>query len=146
MNSTQWGIGPVTFVTRGHLWVLAKRAVGGLKFDHWGPFECELVHTPSAGGMREANVRLWGNKMPTPRQGTVSDSCPDCGSHLICAPCRPCNGSGRSMVFLKCKTCHGAGQHRICPNFLSHLRTQSASSNANVATNDEDRQSASALR
>ena len=62
MNSTQWGIGRVTFVTRGHLWVLAKRAVGGLKFDHWGPFECELVHTPSAGGMREANVRLWGNK------------------------------------------------------------------------------------
>ena len=36
------------------------------------------------------------------------------------------------MVFLKCKTCHGAGQHRVCPNFLSHLRTQSASSNASA--------------
>ena len=62
MNSTQWGIGPVTFVTPGICGSLAKRAVGDLKFDHWAPFECELVHTPSAGGMREANVRLWGNK------------------------------------------------------------------------------------
>jgi hypothetical protein len=60
--------------------------------------------------------------MPT-RDGVGSaDSCPQCGTRLISAPCRRCNGTARFLMFFKCRACGGTGEKAVCPNFLSHMR------------------------
>ena len=63
--------------------------------------------------------------MPRRDAAMGSDSCPECGSRLIVAPCRLCKGTGQLLFVLKCKECGGTGKKVVCPNFLSHLRAQS---------------------
>jgi RecJ-like exonuclease len=60
--------------------------------------------------------------MPRRDVATDTDSCPECGSRFIVAPCRLCKGTGQSLLFMKCKECGGAGKKMVSRNFLSHLR------------------------
>jgi RecJ-like exonuclease len=65
--------------------------------------------------------------MPMRDVARDSDSCRECGARFITAPCRLCKGTGQSLLFFKCRECGGAGKKMVCPNFLSHLRTESGS-------------------
>src|SRR2546430_14437151 len=61
--------------------------------------------------VREACLPSMGDiAMPRHNVATDTDSCPECGSRFIVAPCRLCKGTGQSLLFLKCKNCAGTGK------------------------------------
>jgi len=75
--------------------------------------------------------------MPRFDVATNTDSCPECGAPFIVAPCRSCKGKGQTLLFLKCKDCDGMGKKTVCPNFLSHLRSQSGSQTSFAKTSPD---------
>ena len=97
------------------LWSMSDRALKDIGLTRSGVPRAVKAETAADRAMRRHDVP------------TDSDSCRKCGSPFIVAPCRLCKGTGQSLLFLKCKNCVGTGKKIVCPNFLSHLRAQSAS-------------------